>query len=41
MDRLWVYLIAPTLGGAIGGVLNTVFVSELKAQKRSRVEPSS
>lgn len=41
MDRLWVYLVAPTLGGAIGGVLNNIFVSEIKAQKRSRVEPSS
>ena len=41
INRLWVYLIAPTLGGAIAGVLNTVFLSELKSQKRSRVDPSS
>lgn len=41
MNRLWIYLIAPTLGGAIAGVLNTVFISELKSQKRSRVDPNS
>lgn len=40
LDMVWVYLIAPALGGAIGGVLNTVFLAELKSQKKSRVEPS-
>ena len=39
INKLWIYLIAPALGGAIGGVLNTVFLAELKSQKKSRVEP--
>jgi aquaporin Z len=39
--NLWIYLVAPCIGGAIAGVLNNVFLDELKAQKRSRVEPDS
>ncbi|OMJ92631.1 hypothetical protein SteCoe_4641 [Stentor coeruleus] len=34
MDRTWLYLVAPVLGGAIAGVLNCVFLEELKAQKK-------
>lgn len=39
LGQVWIYLIAPALGGAIGGVLNTVFISELKSQRKSRVDP--
>ncbi|OMJ82443.1 hypothetical protein SteCoe_16852 [Stentor coeruleus] len=34
MDRTWLYIVAPALGGAIAGVLNCIFVEELKAQKK-------
>ena len=39
MGKIWVYLVAPVLGGAIAGVLNTIFLEEIKSQRRSRVEP--
>lgn len=38
-NKTWVYIVAPLLGGAIAGVLNNVFLDELKAQKKSRVGP--
>ena len=39
MGKVWIYLVAPALGGAIAGVLNIIFLDEIKSQRKSRVEP--
>ena len=39
IGKIWVYLVAPVLGGGIAGVLNTIFLEEMKTQRNSRVDP--
>lgn len=38
-SKMWIYIIAPVLGGAAAGIFNTIFLDEMKAQKKSRIEP--